>query len=97
MRQRRLVLLQSAYEDLGKIDDWLSDVASAAVAERFVDRILSRLATFEYAGARGTIREDIPGLRVIGLLPHVNVAFVVDDESVLVYRILYGGQNWKQP
>ena len=66
MHKRRLVLLDSAYEDLGRIDDWLSEVASEIVAQRFVDKILARLQSLEDAGSRGTVRTELPGLRVIG-------------------------------
>lgn len=95
MHKRRIVLLDSAYEDLGRLDDWLSEVASEIVAQRFVDKILARLQSLEDAGSRGTVRTELPGLRVIGLFRNITIAFVVGDNSVVVHRVIYGGQNWQ--
>jgi plasmid stabilization system protein ParE len=93
MRHRRVILLASAETDLFAIEDWLTEVASAIVAERFVDRIVRHLEKLEYASERGTIRNENTGLRLIGLIDGISVAFIVDSEIVAIHRILYRGQN----
>ena len=95
MQERAVILLDAARNDLANIEDWLCMQASSLVAERFTGRILDRLQTLRYGAERGTARSEIDGLRVISLLPTVSVAFVPTDDAVLVYRILYGGQDWR--
>lgn len=34
----------------------------------------------------------LTGIRVIGILPSVSIAFVVSGDEVVVHRVLYGGQ-----
>jgi toxin ParE1/3/4 len=47
------------------------------------------------ASERGQLREDIrPGLRVAGFEHRVAIAFIVEDERVIILRVFYGGQNW---
>lgn len=95
MRMRQIVVLEAARDDLEAIDIRLTDVASEAVAARFVDRIFARLGSLSHASERGTIRPEVPGLRVIGLLRNVSVAFIVTDDKVVVHRIFHGGQDWQ--
>jgi toxin ParE1/3/4 len=46
---------------------------------------------------RGFLREDIrPGLRVLGFERRLTVAFSVEAETVTIYRLFYGGQNWEE-
>jgi toxin ParE1/3/4 len=46
------------------------------------------------ASHRGTRRDDIrPGLRVVGFERRVTIAFHVDDTTVTIDRILYGGRE----
>jgi len=93
MRHRRVILLASAENDLFSIEDWLTEVASPAVAERYVDRIVRHLEKLEYASERGTVRNEKTGLRLIGLMDGISVAFIVNSESVSIQRVLYRGQN----
>ena len=93
--QRRSVRYSPAAErDLEGISDWLSDVASEAVGVRYIRRIQKRVETLGDGGERGTVRNAETGLRVIGILASVSVAFTVDGDIVNVQRVIYGGQNW---
>ena len=94
MRERRVILLESAERDLDEIADWLIEYASLVVAERYLDRIQQRLDKLAFASKRGSLRTEVPGLRLIGILPGVSVAFVVDDDRVIVHRILYRGRSF---
>lgn len=73
---------------------WLTLRASPEVARRFDRRIRDAIQSLEYASERGTVRDENLGLRIIGILPTVAIAFSVTEEAVTVHRILYLGQNW---
>lgn len=96
MRQRPIINLESALNDLDAISDWLVDEASEEVALRHIRRITSRIDTLSIVAERGSIRPEFPGIRVVGLLTSVNVAFVVTSDSVVIHRVFYGGQNWQK-
>jgi toxin ParE1/3/4 len=45
---------------------------------------------------RGTPRDDLlPGLRVIGFVRRVTIAFVVIEAAVLIEGIFYGGRDFE--
>ncbi|MHA6690518.1 type II toxin-antitoxin system RelE/ParE family toxin [Devosia sp. A449] len=93
MKQRSIILLESAKQDLRRMVVWLAQEASDAVAHRYVDKVRSRIATLRYGAERGTVRDPKRGLRVIGILPHTSLVFTVDESHVYVLRILHGGQS----
>lgn len=88
-------LMPEAESDLLRIYGHLSEKsASREVGRRYVDRITGFLASFETFPERGTVRSDIrDGLRIIGFENRVSVAFIVEDDNVVVLRIAYGGQQ----
>jgi toxin ParE1/3/4 len=94
MKRRKIVLLDSAEADISELGVWLVEVASRDVSRRYVSRIRRRIQSLEYAGERGTIRNEVSGLRVIGIMPSVSIAFVVEGDEVAVYRVLYHGRRW---
>lgn len=94
MRKRWVLYTVPARDDLTNIGRWLARNASEAVARRFVGRIRLAIRELQYASERGTVREGGRGIRIIGILPTVGVAFSVDEDAVHVHRILHNGQNW---
>jgi hypothetical protein len=45
----------------------------------------------------GQLHEDIkPDLRMVGFERRVTVAFTVDETTVTILRLFYGGQDWSQ-
>jgi toxin ParE1/3/4 len=93
MKRRSIVISEGARHDLRQLTLWLSQNASRQVAHRYVARIHKRIAQLEYGAERGTIRSTRSGLRLIGILPAINLAFTVSDDRVYVLRVLYGGQD----
>jgi plasmid stabilization system protein ParE len=93
MRRRKIELQEDARKDLIAITLWLREVASRSVASRYVGRIRKRIMSLQYGGERGTIRDDVTRIRIIGIMPSVSIAFTVDEDAVIVHRILYRGQN----
>ena len=97
MKPRDVVFSPEAIDDLGKLYDWIASVAGATVALRYIERIEAFCLRLDIASERGVLREDIrPGLRVVGFERRLTVAFSVETETVTIYRLFYGGQNWEE-
>jgi toxin ParE1/3/4 len=56
----------------------------------FIELACLQLADFP---ERGAARSDLyPGLRIIGFENRISIAFIVEETSVRIVRILYGGR-----
>lgn len=95
MRRRDVVLLDSAEKDLTDLGVWLVEVGSLERAHSYLARVRERIQSLEYGSERGSIRDKASGMRVIGMMPSISVAFVVKEDAVLVHRVLYRGRNWQ--
>jgi plasmid stabilization system protein ParE len=95
MKRRTIVVSESARQNLRQLTIWLSQRASNKIAHRYVARIQERITQLEYGAERGTVRNTRSGLRLIGILPNVNLAFTVSNDTVYVLRVIYGGQDWQ--
>ncbi|MBZ5762275.1 type II toxin-antitoxin system RelE/ParE family toxin [Rhizobium sp. VS19-DR104.2] len=83
-----------AREDVGKLLEYLVPRAGEAISRAYIGRLRAFCEGFETFPKRGTVRTDhLPGLRVIGFERSASVAFVVEDESVIILRIFHGGQD----
>lgn len=69
--------------------------ASTEVARNYVGRIRAFLKEFEMFPERGTIRDIRDGMRIVGFERRVSIAFIVEDNEVVVLRILYAGQQFR--
>jgi toxin ParE1/3/4 len=97
VKQREVVFSPEAINDLNRLYDWITSVAGSTVALRYIERIESFCMGLDLASERGVLREDIrPGLRVVGFERRLTIAFSVGTETVTVYRLFYGGQNWEE-
>ncbi len=68
---------------------------SSVTADRYIDRISGFLSSLNVFPERGTVREEIrTGLRIIGFERSASVAFIVEDEDVVILRILTKGQEF---
>jgi toxin ParE1/3/4 len=96
VKQREVVFSPEAIDDLNRLYDWIASGAGSAVALRYIERIEAFCMRLDLASERGVLREDIrPGLRVVGFERRLTVAFSVEAETVTIYRLFYGGQNWE--
>jgi toxin ParE1/3/4 len=69
---------------------------SAATARGYINRLLGFLSGFDIFPHRGSLREHIrPGLRIVGFERRISVAFIVEDNEVVILRLLYGGQQFE--
>lgn len=94
MKLREIVLLESAKQDLRNMTVWLTQEVSPETAHRYVSKVQSRIATLQTGSERGTVRDRVRGLRVIGILPRTSVVFSVSESQVFILRVLHGGQAW---
>lgn len=65
-------------------------------AERFVSSITEYCDGFDMFPHRGAKRDDIrPGLRLVGFRRRVTIAFTVNEGSVNILGVFYGGQDYE--
>jgi toxin ParE1/3/4 len=68
---------------------------SPVTADRYIDRISGFLSSLNVFPERGTVRDDVrAGLRIIGFERSASVAFIVEEDGVVVLRILAKGQEF---
>lgn len=85
-----------AERDLGEIHAFISREAAPAVARGYLARILNYLEGFDVFPERGALRDDIrPGLRIFGFERRVSVAFIVEEDDIVILRILYAGRQFE--
>jgi toxin ParE1/3/4 len=96
VKLRPVVFSPEADHDLAAIYSWIADSASEIVALGYVERIHGACLSLSLASERGTLRNDVrPGLRTVGFERRATIAFEVTDDTVLILRIFYGGQDWE--
>jgi plasmid stabilization system protein ParE len=67
---------------------------SAITADRYIERIDGFLSSFDIFPERGALRNEVrPGLRIIGFERRVSVAFIIEDDDVIILRILAAGRE----
>ncbi|KXG87581.1 type II toxin-antitoxin system RelE/ParE family toxin [Agrobacterium bohemicum] len=68
---------------------------SNVTADTYIDRISGFVSSLNVFPERGTVRDETrAGLRIIGFERSASVAFVVEDNEVVVLRILAKGQEF---
>ena len=96
MKQRAVVYAPEALQDLIDLYDRIAGCAAPAVAAGCLGRIGAFCANLPFASERGRRRDDIrPGLRIIGFERRVTIAFSVEERSVTILRLFYGGVDWE--
>jgi toxin ParE1/3/4 len=90
------VFTPEARTDLFDIYDAIAAKAGLQIAISYLERIEAYCLGFELASERGHRRDDIrPGLRILGFERRVTITIAVDDATVTILRLFYGGQNWE--
>jgi toxin ParE1/3/4 len=85
----------AAVGDLASLHRWIETNASRRIADDYVARIRRFCRQLRHFPHRGARRDDIrPGVRVIGFERRVAVAFEVQDDQVVIIRVLYAGRQF---
>jgi toxin ParE1/3/4 len=89
-----VVFTSAARADLDAIFEWIADRAGIDIASSFAERIRSFCRGFVDFPERGVKRDDLaPGLRLVGFRRRVTIAFSLQDDRIVILRILYRGRN----
>jgi toxin ParE1/3/4 len=76
--KRKVVFAPEAQADLFELYEYIANHAGPMTAIGYIDQIEKSCLSLEFAGERGTKRDDLrPGLRVMGFRRRVTVAFHV--------------------
>jgi len=90
-----IVFSPEAHDQLTHLEDYLTSLASSAVADRYIDAIVRRcegLSDFPYVG---TDREDVrPGLRTLDYRQRITVAFAISLVPMSIIGFFYGGRGY---
>lgn len=97
MKHYTVRLSPEAQTDLVDIHAYIVERSGSFItADRYIERIHGFLSSFDIFAERGTVREDIrSGLRIVGFERSASVAFMVEDDDVVILRILSGGREFK--
>jgi plasmid stabilization system protein ParE len=92
----KVVFTPEAEEQLAELYRYIVSVASADIAARFGDGIVSYCESLQNFPLRGIKRDDIrTGLRITSYRKRIVVAFEVDADHVNILGIFYGGQDYE--
>ena len=96
MSPYRVVFAPEAQEQLTHLYRYLSSAASAEIAARYTNAIISYCESLQNFPYRGTCRDDVrPGLRITNYKKRSVIAFSVDADLVSILGIFYGGQDYE--
>ncbi|EFO28829.1 toxin-antitoxin system, toxin component, RelE family [Roseibium sp. TrichSKD4] len=96
MKKRIVEIADDARLDLLGIYDWIANAGSPQNALSYIERIEAYCKGFDLASARGTARDDIrQGLRIVGFEKSATIAFMVEEDRVVILRVFYGGRDWE--
>ncbi|MBX9931207.1 MAG: type II toxin-antitoxin system RelE/ParE family toxin [Methylobacterium sp.] len=89
-----VVFREAAQTDLFEFYRYIADQAGRIRAGAYIDRIEAACLQLAEFPERGTRRDDLgPGLRTIGVERLATIIFRIDEGTVVIGRILYGGRD----
>lgn len=92
----RVVFSPEAQEQLVALYGYIANAASADIAARYTEAIVSYCESLRTFPHRGTMRDDVrPGLRITNYKKRAVIAFEVDAEQVSILGVFYGGQDFE--
>ena len=96
----RINYTPEAEQQLNELDDWITQTASAEIAQRFVSALLDHVDGILLFPLAGRARDDVrPGMRTTTFKKTTLVAYAVDETSdelvVNILGVFHGGQDWE--
>ncbi len=90
-----VVFSKEAEDHLSALYNYIADVASAEIAQRYTDKLADYCHSLSTFPNRGTRHDDLrPGLRMTHYRGRTLIAFVVGNERVEIVGVFHGGQNY---
>jgi toxin ParE1/3/4 len=87
---------QEARDHILDIYNYIREVASGAIAERYVSSIAGYCESLNLLPERATKRDDLqPGIRITHYKKRCVIAFKVFDDVVVILGVFYGGQDYE--
>ena len=94
---RRIVFRPAARADLKAIYHYVAEQADRQVAGAYIGRIEAACTALLNFPERGTLQDDLAfGVRIIGFERRISIAFTVDENTVRILRVLYGGRDYPE-
>lgn len=96
---RAIIFRPAAEADLIELFDYVAGASSPHRAGQYIDRIEAACLALAEFPERGSLRNDLyPNIRIIGFERRASIAFIIDDHTVRIVRVFYGGrqfpENW---
>lgn len=94
MKTYTVILGTEASHDLDSLYAYIAERAGETTAQRFVDRLRRFCLGLSLAPKRGLERGDpLPGLRLVGFQRRATVGFLIEEDCVVILRIMYRGRD----
>lgn len=94
MKRYKVILRPSALRDLAGIEHWIEQEASAAVARRYGEAILSCCRKLDRFPDRGRPRDELrDGLRTVVFRGAVTIGYVIAADEVQILAIIGRGRD----
>lgn len=91
-----VVFSPEAEEQLVALYNYIAAEASADIAARYTEAIVSYCESLCMFPNRGNKRDDVRlGLRITNYKKRVVIAFAVDANQISIIGVFYGGQNYE--
>lgn len=92
----RIVFTPEARDQLVHLHNHIATAADHDTASGFVNGILDHVAALHAFPNRGTPRDDLrTGLRTLAWRRRVTIAYMVEDKTVVVIGVFYGGRDFE--
>jgi toxin ParE1/3/4 len=92
----RVVFSPEALDQLGEIEEAISQAGAARAAATYVDAIVGFCEQLERFPARGVPRDDLlHGLRITHYRGRAVIAYQIVGDRVAILGVYYGGQDYE--
>ncbi|SFU41993.1 Plasmid stabilization system protein ParE [Methylobacterium sp. 174MFSha1.1] len=95
---RRVLFSTQARADFDDLYSYIADNAGPVIADAYTTRLDRYVLSFGEFPERGTRSDHIrPGLRITSFERRITIAFTVNEDAVIILRLLYAGRSLLLP